>query len=65
MQPSPYATKLTREIFEGHRSPSRNMTNGKPYRTAKQKAEARANATKRADGTWRSDAPVSFHPVAR
>jgi hypothetical protein len=30
---------------------------GKPYRTAAQKAEARATARRCDDGAWRSDAP--------
>jgi hypothetical protein len=36
------------------------MVNGKPFRTAAQKAEARATAVK-VNGTWVSKAPVSFH----
>lgn len=35
--------------------------NRKPYRTKAQKAEARATAVKCADGTWRSNAPVTYH----
>lgn len=35
--------------------------NRKPYRTAAQKKEARANA-KKVNGTYVSDAPVSRHP---
>jgi hypothetical protein len=42
-----------------------NMTNGKPYRTKAQKAEARAKARKDDDGTYRSSAPVSYHPTAK
>lgn len=38
-----------------------NMLNMKPYRTASQKEEARANAKKGKDGTWHSTAPVSHH----
>ena len=38
-----------------------NMLNRKPYRTASQKALARQTAYKCEDGTWRSNAPVSFH----
>lgn len=60
-----YATKLTREIFEGKKNPSRNMWNGKPYRTAKQKREARETAERCRDGAFRSPAPVSWHPVPR
>lgn len=60
-----YQTKLTREILEGHRAPSRNMTNGKPFRTARQKADARDKARICDDGAYRSSANVSYHPVAR
>ena len=38
-----------------------NMHNRKPYRTARQKAEAKQLAFKCADGTWRSNAAVSHH----
>lgn len=62
---SPYATKLTREIFEGKAVPSRNMWNGKPFRTASQKREAKRTAERKKDGAWRTDAPVSWHPVPR
>ena len=60
-----YATKLTREIFEGKVNPSRNMHNRKPYRTRAQKAEARDKARRCGDGAWRSSAPVSWHPEPR
>jgi len=35
--------------------------NMKPYRTKKQKAEAKATAVRGKDGAWRSSAPVSYH----
>jgi hypothetical protein len=38
----------------------RDMTNRKPYRTAEQKAVARETA-KKINGTWVSNAPVSYH----
>lgn len=38
-----------------------DLTNRKPFRTARQKADARANAYKAEDGTWRSTAPISRH----
>lgn len=60
-----YGTKLTREILEGKANPSRNMWNGKPYRTKAQKAEARSDAEKCSDGAFRSNASVSWHPVPR
>lgn len=42
-----------------------NMINGKPYRTAAQKADARNTARKCDDGTYRSSAPVSYHRQVR
>jgi hypothetical protein len=54
-----FGTKLTREILEGKPNPSRNMWNGKPYRTKAQKASARADARNH------TTAPVSWHPVHR
>ena len=39
-----------------------SMVNGKPFRTAEQKADARANAYTDSDGTTRTTAPVSYHP---
>ena len=62
---SPFQTKLTREIMEGKKAPTRNMWNGKPYRTRAEKAEARAKARRCNDGAFRSTAPVSWHPVPR
>jgi hypothetical protein len=38
-----------------------DLTNRKPFRTARQKEEARRTAEK-VDGTWKSSAPKSFHP---
>ena len=49
-----FQTKLTREG-------ERDMRNRKPYRTASQKARAKAVARKDDDGTYRSIAPVSLH----
>ncbi|MCW2405068.1 hypothetical protein M2336_001697 [Sphingobium sp. B1D7B] len=60
-----YATKLTRDIFEGKANPSRNMHNRKPFRTKSQKAEARATARKCADGAYRSSALRSYHDAPR
>jgi hypothetical protein len=62
---SPFMTKLTREILDGKANPSRNMWNGKPYRTRAQKIDARREARKCKDGAYRSAAPVSWHPVPR
>jgi hypothetical protein len=42
-----------------------DMVNRKPYRTAAQQREAKRTAEKRADGAWRSAAPVSFHTRAK
>ena len=39
----------------------RSMDNMKPYRTKKQKEEAREKAFKGKDGAWHSSADVSFH----
>lgn len=56
-------TKITRAAFEGKPfTGERNMDNRKPYRTKRQKVEARDKANKQKDGTYRSNAPVSFHP---
>ena len=55
---SPYATQFTR-------TGKINMVNGKPYRTANQKAEARRLARKDKDGTYRSTAPVSYQRKAK
>ena len=44
------------------------MNNYKPYRTKAQKQQARESAVKCKDGTYRSNAPVSFHktkPIKR
>lgn len=54
---SPYATQFTR-------TGKVNMVNGKPYRTASQKHEAKRLARKCDDGAYRSSAPVSFHRKA-
>jgi hypothetical protein len=40
---------------------TRDMANYKPYRTKAQKKIARETARLCKDGTWRSDAPVSYH----
>ena len=37
------------------------LKNYKPYRTKAQKKIARETARLCKDGTWRSDAPVSYH----
>lgn len=60
-----HATQVTRQMLDGVKSPTRNMTNGKPYRSARLKAEARAKATRRDDGAYRSPVAVLFHPVAK
>lgn len=52
-----YATQFTR-------TGKLNMQNRKPYRTAGQKAEARRTAWV-ANGTFRSNAPVSIHSAPR
>ena len=52
--PMAYATQFTR-------TGKLNMLNRKPYRTASQKAQARATALKDEDGAFRSSAPVSYH----
>ncbi len=44
---------------------SKNLYNGKPYRTKEQKALARKTARKDKDGAWRSDAPLSWHSKAK
>lgn len=42
----------------------RDLNNHKPYRTPEQKIEARQEARKR-NGTWRSAAPRSYHPLRK
>ena len=49
-------TKYTREVMQGKKDPSVDMTNRKPRRTKEQKIEARASAIK-ADGRYMSGAP--------
>lgn len=56
--PMAYATQFTR-------TGKLNMHNRKPYRTASQKAQARATARKCEDGAFRSSAPVSYHAAPR
>lgn len=58
---SPYRTKLTRDMMEGVKNPSRNPINRKPYRTPQQKANARKSAYRAETGEWRSPTPVSYH----
>lgn len=58
-------TQLTREIREGKANPSRNMHNRKPYRTARQKADARKDAVLCGDGAYRSDTPYCYHSAPR
>jgi hypothetical protein len=53
----PYATAFTR-------TGKHNMLNRKPYRTASQKARARATA-RLVDGRYVSSAPVSYHAAPR
>lgn len=50
-------TKITREGLAA----GPDMTNRKPYRTKAQKRLARETASKRGDGAYRSNAPVSYH----
>jgi hypothetical protein len=38
-----------------------DLNNYKPYRTKAQKQIARQTAVKCKDGTWRTNAPVSYH----
>jgi hypothetical protein len=45
----------------------RNMTNGKPYRNAGQRdmLAQKGAVWKTADGHYRSDVPVSYHPPVK
>ena len=43
----------------------RDYNNYKPYRTKAQKELARKTAYKTEKGHWKSDAPVSKHPVKK
>ncbi len=61
MNISSYETQFTRMHRQGDKSPTINTLNRKPYRTASQKAAAKANTSKTKDGYYRSTAPVSFH----
>ncbi len=65
-----HATKYTRDMLgmngkRAQKSPSRNLTNNKPFRTERQKGEARRAAVfmkeGRQRGTYVSPAPVSYH----
>lgn len=47
------------------KDPVVNMLNKKPYRTKKQKLEARRLARKDSDGAIRSAAPVSYHAAPK
>lgn len=49
-----FTTKFTREG-------ERNMTNRKPYRDARLKAQARKQAIQGKDGVWRSNVPTLIH----
>ena len=51
---SPYATSLTK-------TGKVDAKNRKPFRTARQKKIAREQAYLAKDGTWRSNAPVSYN----
>lgn len=46
---------------------SRNMTNGKPYRTKAQRAmlEKPGSVWKTKAGHYRSDVPVTYHPPVK
>lgn len=56
-------TKITQAAFNGQPfTGERNMDNRKPYRSQRQKSEAKDKARKCDDGTYRSTAPVSYHP---
>lgn len=54
---SPYATSFTR-------TGKLDTSNRKPFRTKRQKEDARSSATK-VDGTYVSTAPVSHHRQGR
>jgi hypothetical protein len=60
-----FVTQTTRDMLDGRKAVRRNMTNGKPYRTASQKAEARRTAVRCEDGAYRSSAPVSYNKPAQ
>lgn len=54
-----FATSFTREG-------KLDMTNRKPFRTRQQKKMARESARRDPKtGTWKSSAPVSFHPEVK
>jgi hypothetical protein len=44
------------------RNPRRNYSNGKPYRSARLRAEAKATAYKGKDGTYHSAVATLIHP---
>lgn len=60
-----YATRVTRMMLAGNSNPQPSRHNRKPYRTAKQKREARRTCRRADDGAYYSSAPVSFHPAPR
>lgn len=55
-------TQLTKEILEGKREPKIYMWNGKPFRTAAQKAASKKVQRKGNGGNWYSSAPRTLHP---
>ena len=60
-----HATQVTRQMLDGVKLPTRNMTNGKPYRPKWLKEKARAEASRRDDGAYRSPVGALLHPVAK
>jgi hypothetical protein len=58
----PFSTKVQPVGSRKHDNEPVNVSNLKPYRTKAQKAEAKATATRRGDGAWRTDAVYSIRP---
>lgn len=62
MSAYPFSKKVQPVGQRKHDNEPINISNLKPYRTAAQKAEARATAKKGSDGAWRSPAYVTIRP---
>lgn len=56
-----FATKLTRDWDLGPDKRTRSMRNGKPYRTAALKAEAKKKARRGKDGAYHCNVPTHLH----
>lgn len=62
-------TKYTREVMQGKREPSIDMSNRKPFRSEHLRSEARKVAVKHTEGRYRgtytSSGLKSYHPPVK